>query len=188
MHLRVSELSREREGQTWRSGHPRVVSPHCVCVGDEPQSMGHPCLFLRANGAFVASGNGACRLASRVSPDRDMCFEQRSHLQGADVIYNEPTFPALVRTLSDRRLCSDTTLVYLATMLVSSIKLPCDGDERFFRLTLEVCFFVGAAVEALCTLAWVPPVPFGAGLQPVLFDKFTPLPAMYSHTLGRRFF
>ncbi|CAM9928079.1 unnamed protein product, partial [Scytosiphon promiscuus] len=36
---------------------------------------------------------------------------------GADVIYNEPTFPALLSTLSDRRLCSDKTLVYLATML-----------------------------------------------------------------------
>eukprot|EP00903_Cladosiphon_okamuranus_P008841 g8465.t3 len=36
---------------------------------------------------------------------------------GADVIYNEPTFAALVSTLSDRRLCSDKTLVYLATML-----------------------------------------------------------------------
>ncbi|CAM9943246.1 unnamed protein product [Ectocarpus sp. 13 AM-2016] len=36
---------------------------------------------------------------------------------GADVIYNEPTFPALLSTLSDRRLCSENTLVYLATML-----------------------------------------------------------------------
>lgn len=34
------------------------------------------------------------------------------------MIYNEPTFPALISTLSDRRLCSDTTVVYLATMLV----------------------------------------------------------------------
>lgn len=42
--------------------------------------------------------------------------------QGADVIYNEPTFPALVSTLSDRRLCSDKTLVYLATMLVCFTK------------------------------------------------------------------
>lgn len=52
-----------------------------------------------------------------------MAFGRSTSGQGADVIYNEPTFPALVATLSDRRLCSDKTLVYLATMLVCTSML-----------------------------------------------------------------
>lgn len=60
--------------------------------------------------------------------------------QGADVIYNEPTFPALLSTLSDRRLCSENTLVYLATMLVRS------GG----RVWYGVCVGKGGVVRPPC--------------------------------------
>lgn len=42
-----------------------------------------------------------------------------SREQGTDVIYNEATFPALLSTLSNDHLCSDSTVIYLATKLVS---------------------------------------------------------------------
>lgn len=51
-------------------------------------------------------------------PNRRTILLPLGRVQGADVIYNEATFPALLSTLADARLCSETTVIYLATKVV----------------------------------------------------------------------
>ncbi|CAM9819059.1 unnamed protein product [Laminaria digitata] len=72
-----------------------------------------------AAAAAVATAAAAAAAATTMAAVGDEGPEWQGFdmIVGADVIYNEPTFPALVSTLSNRRLCSDTTVVYLATML-----------------------------------------------------------------------
>ena len=66
------------------------------------------------------------------------------------MVYNEPTFPALVSTLSDRRLCSEKTLVYLATMLVRTCaRVPFCADQRHADTRWLFLFFVLSNTSAV---------------------------------------
>ncbi len=114
-----------REGKAARgvpvgSEHCVVIITFCLSACRQRPFFFHVLMFLLCTPASIADircfapilSCAYCRGVLERSTGVD------STLQGADVIYNEQTFPALVSTLSDRRLCSDKTLVYLATMLV----------------------------------------------------------------------
>eukprot|EP00752_Nemacystus_decipiens_P016228 g14509.t2 len=85
-------------------------------ASNRTEAYRRPTILQLCWGDEADAGEVAAAAAAAVEED-DSKWQGFDLIVGADVIYNEPTFPALVSTLSDRRLCSDKTLVYLATML-----------------------------------------------------------------------